>query len=167
MKLLHPLALLLLVAMASCCGPRGAVEVVIPEHQIEGEATAIDAEPDSLRNPCDSLLAALEPDTLYIHDTVYVRQQQEKAKRAVQAIREQVCLWDDIQYEDSAVVLSIARGQDGAPLYSVRTKERRQAVECNCRDQVKEATRRLRTQRNYLLLLLVIAVLVALVLLRR
>ena len=136
--------------------------MTIPEHVTEGQAIAIEVPPDSLANPCDSLLSALRAirDTVYIHETVY---QRAKAQRAVQAIREAVCQWEDIQYQDSAVVVTITRQADGTPKYTVTAKERKQVVPCSCKD----AVRNVRRQRNLLALLLVIAALVGLILLKR
>lgn len=159
----------LLLILASCRGPLSTVTT--PEHNAEGQATSIEVPPDSLADPCDSLLAALQAirtpaividtDTVYVHDTVYIQQHRAKAQRAVKAIREAVCQWEDIHHEDSTVVVTIMRGADGTPSYTVSVKER--TYKCNCKDQV--AT--FRRQRNVLFLLLVIAVLLGIILLKR
>lgn len=159
----------LLLILASCRGPLPTITT--PEHNAEGQATSIEVPPDSLADPCDSLLAALQAmrtpaividtDTVHVHDTVYIQQQRAKAQRAAQAIREAVCQWEDIYHEDSTVVVTIVRGADGTPRYTVSVKER--TYRCNCKDQVVTFKR----QRNMLFLLLVIAVLLGIILLKR
>ncbi len=135
MKSLYILPILL----ASCCGPKGMVSVTVPEASTEGQATATEVVPDSVASPCDSLRDALEvlKSGITDRDTLHAAPAKAKAKRAVQAIKEQVCKWEPIDINTDRITGRIWPAPDGTPLFKVTCKEvRSEPVPCHCESKV-------------------------------